>query len=38
MTPIFIRLCNTKKKIPQFKKNCGKKITSALRNTVKGVL
>lgn len=35
MTPVFISLCN-KKKIPQFKKNCGKKMTSALRNTVKG--
>lgn len=39
MTPVFIGLYNIKKKkIPQFKKNCGKKMTSALRNTVKGVL
>lgn len=36
MTPVSISLCNTQKKIPQFKKNCGKKMTSALRNTVKG--
>lgn len=36
MTPVFIGLYNIKKKIPQFKKNCGKKMTSALRNTVKG--
>lgn len=36
MMPVFISLCNTKK-IPQFKKNCGKKMTSAFRNTVKVV-
>ena len=37
MTPAFYKLIKHIKKIPQFKKNCGKKMTSAFRNTVKVV-